>query len=104
MRVLNDLTDDVFVGNGDFHIIFISEKRVGKMNLFYLTSYTLNTNCVTNNKGTFYVFEVKRTGPATSEQKEKAMQFGSMFANKDLNFEAESEAAKPTTQGMGDEF
>lgn len=74
------------------------------MGHLYNSSYELSAHSQTNNKGTFFVFDVKRVGPATSEQKEKAVGLSNMFAGKDLNFEAESEAAKPTTEGLGDEF
>jgi len=74
------------------------------MGHLYESQYALSSHSQTNNKGTFYVFDIKRTGPATSEQKTQAMQYGAMFAGKDLNFESESESAKPTTEGIGDEF
>jgi hypothetical protein len=77
-----------------------------KMSMGHLSDsqYELSAHSQTNNKGTFYVFDVKKIGPATSEQKEKAQGISSMFAGKDLNFESESESTKPTTAGLGDEF
>ena len=77
-----------------------------KMTMGHLwdSQYELSSHSVTNNKGTFFVFDVKKTGPSTTEQREKAIKISQMFAGKDLNFEAESEAAKPSTEGMGDEF
>ena len=77
-----------------------------KMSMGHLwdSQYKLTSHSVTNNKGTFYVFDVARVGPATSEQKEKAEGLSKMFAGKDLNFEAESESVKPSTEGLGDEF
>ena len=74
------------------------------MGQIYDSQYKLTAHSQTNNKGTFYIFDVTRVGPATSEQKEKAASLGAMFAGKDLNFESESESAKPTTEGLGDEF
>jgi len=77
-----------------------------KMSMGHLwdSQYALTAHQQTNNKGTFYVFDVSRVGPSTAAQKEKAGTFGKLFAGKDLNFEAESESTKPTTEGMGDEF
>lgn len=68
------------------------------------SQYELSAHSQTNNKGTFYVFDVKRTGPSTAKQKQEAESFGNMFAGKDLNFEAEG-ASKPAETGeIGDEF
>ena len=70
----------------------------------YDCQYKLSSKTQTNNKGTFYVYEVARVGPSTDEQREQARSFGKMFAGTELNFEAETEAAKPSTGDLGDEF
>lgn len=70
----------------------------------YDSQYEVSSHSTTNNKGTFYVLDVKRMGPATEDQKKRAAALHAAFAGKDLNFEAESEATKPTTEGLGDEF
>jgi len=66
--------------------------------------FELSATSQTNNKGTFFVFDVKKIGPSTSEERAAASEIGSMFAGKDLNFEAEGGAKSTTTEGLGDEF
>ena len=67
----------------------------------YNCQYDLTTSHRQNNLGSFYVFEVTKAGPSTSEQRENAAQVQAMFAGKDLNFESEG---SQQTEDTEDEF
>jgi len=64
--------------------------------------YELLSNSRTNNMGTFFVYDVKKIGPSTSEQQEQASRLGNMFGNKDLSSTNESDTK--TSTEVGDEF
>jgi len=63
--------------------------------------YALLSHSRTNNMGTFFVYDVKKIGPSTTEQQEQAAKFGSMFSGKDLS---SSESDNKTSTEVGDEF
>ena len=63
--------------------------------------YSLLANSRTNNMGTFFVYDVKKIGPSTSAQQEKAAKLGGMFGGKDLS--SSEQENKPSTE-VGDEF
>lgn len=63
--------------------------------------YDLLSNSRTNNMGTFFVYDVKKIGPSTSEQQEQANKLGNMFGGKDLG--SSEQDNKPSTE-VGDEF
>jgi hypothetical protein len=63
--------------------------------------YELLANSRTNNMGTFFVYDVKKIGPSTSEQQAKASELGTMFGGKDLS--SSEQDNKPSTE-VGDEF
>jgi len=69
----------------------------------YDCQYKLSSSHRTNNLGSFFVFDVVKHGPSTSEQRTKASQIQQMFAGKELKFESET-VDKPVTEGTGDEF
>ena len=63
--------------------------------------YSLLSHSRTNNMGTFFVYDVKKIGPSTSEQQEKAASLGGMFGGKDLS--SGEQENKQSTE-VGDEF